>query len=189
MQESARGYSLRSEPRIVEERIVFSGKRVTLALRVVDVEGSKFIREVVKFGEAAAALPILDDGKVVLVRQFRAAIGGWILEIPAGKVEPGEDPEECIARELVEEIGYKPRYLEKLVSVYTTPGYSNEVLHIFLAKDLEYVGAKPEKGEVLKVVVMDPEEVLKLSSKGVVDAKTLLAITLYLMRRMGRADR
>jgi len=188
LRESGEGYSLRNEPMIVEEKAVYSGRRVSLYLRIVDVGGARLVREVVKFGEAAAALPVLDDGSVILVKQFRAAIGGWVLEIPAGKVEPGETPEQCIARELVEEIGYRAKSIEKLVSVYTTPGYSNEVLHIFIARDLEFVGAKPEKGEVLKPVVMRPEDVLSLVGKGVVDAKTVLAIALYLMRRLGRAE-
>ncbi|NPA97374.1 MAG: NUDIX hydrolase [Crenarchaeota archaeon] len=182
------GYSLGSEPRVVEEKPVYCGRRVSLYLRIVDVGGSRFVREVVKFGEAAAALPVLDDGSIILVKQFRAAVGGWVLEIPAGKVEPGETPEQCIARELEEEIGYRARSIERLVSVYTTPGYSNEVLHIFVARDLEYVGAKPEKGEVLKPVVMKLGDVMELVDKGVVDAKTVLAVSLYMMRRMGRAE-
>jgi len=186
---SGEGYSLGSEPRVVEERTIFSGKRLSLVIRVVESSGSRFLREVVKFGEAAAALPILDDGRIVLVKQFRAAIGGWVLEIPAGKVEPGESPEECIARELVEEIGYRARRIEKLASVYTTPGYSNEILHIFIARDLEYVGPKPEKGEFIKIVTMSPDEVLSSARNNVVDAKTLLAVSLYVvMGRMGRAE-
>lgn len=175
------------DPRIVEERIVYRGRRVTLALRTVESDGERFVREVVKFGEAAAALPIDRDGSAILIKQFRAAIGGWILEIPAGKVEESEDPKECIARELVEEIGYRAHRIEHLASVYTTPGYSNEVLHIFLATDLEYVGAKPERGEFIEVVKMKPSQVLSLISGGVVDAKTVLAISLYMMR-MGRAE-
>jgi len=187
LQQSGEGSSSRGRPRIVEERNVYSGRRVNLVLRVVEGDGDRFVREVVEFGEAAAALPVDSDGSLILVKQFRAAVGEWILEIPAGKVEKGEDPRECIARELVEEIGYRARKLERLASVYTTPGYSNEVLHIFIATDLEYVGARPERGEFIEVVRVKPLDVISLAERNVVDAKTLLAVLLYMMR-MGRSD-
>ena len=173
------------EPKIVSSKTVFSGRRVGLKILQVAIGNEVVEREVVEFGQAAAALPLIDDDTAILVEQFRSAIGGWVLEIPAGKVEPGEDPEKCIVRELEEEIGYRPRRVEKLVSVYTTPGYSNEVLHIFVAKDLEFVGAHPERYEVLRPRKMKLREVLELSRDGVVDAKTVLAVSLYLLTRKG----
>ena len=171
------------EPRIVSSRTVFSGRRVKLLIVNVALNEEIVEREVVDFGQAAAALPLIDDDTVILVEQYRSAVGGWILEIPAGKVEPGEDPKECIVRELEEEIGYRPRRVEKLVSVYTTPGYSNEVLHIFIARDLEYVGAHPEKYELIRPRRMKLREVIDMAKHGVVDAKTVLAVSLYLTMR------
>ncbi|HIP57347.1 MAG TPA: NUDIX domain-containing protein, partial [Ignisphaera aggregans] len=113
--------------------LVFRGKRFAVLKRVIDVDGNEVVRDVVSFGTAVAVLPIIDDNKVVLVRQYRAPVNSWILEVPAGKVEPGESPEECAKRELEEETGYRAMSMEKLVSIYTSPGYSDEVLHIYLA--------------------------------------------------------
>lgn len=167
-----------NDPEPINDETIYAGKRVTLIKRLLRVKGSVVTREVVRFGEAAAALPILPDGKVILIKQFRAPINGWVLEIPAGVVEPGESPEETIKRELVEEIGYEAGSLRKLFSIHTTPGYSDEVLHIYVAEDLKYVGARPEKYEVIETVVFkDVDEALNaVLSEPVADAKTLLTL-------------
>ena len=160
--------------------LVFRGKRFTVLKRIIDIDGNEVIRDVVSFGVAVAVLPIIDDSKVVLVKQYRAPINSWILEVPAGKVEFSESPEECAKRELEEETGYRAMSIEKLVSIYTSPGYSDEVLHIYLAKELVYVGAKPERYELLKVVILPIDEAMKLIlSAPIVDAKTLLALLFY----------
>ncbi len=168
-------------PELISDEAIYAGKRVTLRKRLLRVKGSTVVREVVHFGEAAAALPILQGGEVILIKQFRAPINGWILEIPAGVVEPGESPEETIKRELIEEIGYEAGSLRKLFSVHTTPGYSDEVLHIYVAENLKYVGARPEKYEVLETVVFsDIDEALNaVLSEPVADAKTLLALLAF----------
>ena len=160
--------------------LVFRGKRFAVLKRIIDVNGNEIIRDVVSFGVAVAVLPIINDSKVVLVKQYRAPVNSWILEVPAGKVELGESPEECARRELEEETGYRAMRIEKLVSIYTSPGYSDEVLHIYLAKELVYVGAKPERYELLKVVVLPIDEAIKsILSAPIVDAKTLLALLFY----------
>lgn len=171
---------------VVEERPLCRGKRVELVQRVYSYGGRRFLRDVVKFGQSVAVVPLLGR-EVVLIKQFRAPVGGWVLEIPAGRVEPGEDPEEAATRELVEEVGYRPRKLEKLVSLYMSPGYSDEVLHIYLATDLEYVGSNPEPGELIEVVKLDLEEALEQVLSGVADAKTAVAL-LALSRRLPRGS-
>ena len=159
---------------------MFRGRRFAVLKRIIDVDGSEVIRDVVSFGAAVAVLPIIDNDRVVLVKQYRAPINSWILEVPAGKVEFDESPEECARRELEEETGYRAMSMEKLVSIYTSPGYSDEVLHIYLAKELVYVGAKPERYELLKVVILPIDEAIKLIlSAPIVDAKTLLALLFY----------
>jgi len=165
-------------PELLSDETIYAGKRVTLIKRLLRVKGSTVVREVVRFGEAAAALPILPDGKVILIKQFRAPINGWVLEIPAGVIEPGESPEETIKRELIEEIGYEAGSLRKLFSVHTTPGYSDEVLHIYVAEDLRYVGARPEKYEVIETMVFRgiDDALNAVLSSPVADAKTLLAL-------------
>jgi len=169
---------------VVEERLLCRGKRVELVQRVYSYGGKRFLRDVVRFGQSVAVVPLL-DGKVVLIRQFRAPVGGWVLEIPAGRVEQSEDPEEAATRELIEEIGYRPRKLEKLISLYMSPGYSDEVLHVYLATDLEYVGSSPEPGELIEVVKLELEEALEKVLSGIADAKTTVAL-LVLSRRLSR---
>ncbi len=143
-------------------------------------EGRVILRDVVRFGEAVAILPIKDGGRVILINQFRAPINKWVLEVPAGRVELGEDLLTAARRELMEEVGYEAEELVKVASVYTAPGYSDEVLHIFVARGLKYVGASPEPGELVKAIELGVDEALKvLLSSECVDAKTLLAILLF----------
>ncbi len=171
---------------ILREDYVYRGRRVSLKKLQLKIDSDIVFREVVEFGEAVAALPIKDNNRIVLIKQFRPAINRWIIEIPAGKLEPNETPEECIKRELVEEIGYRPKTLIKLCSLYLTPGYSNEVLHLYIAKDLEYIGRKPERYELIEVMELNIDDALKLlESQDVIDAKTYLAITLYIVKHRG----
>ncbi|MEM0313994.1 MAG: NUDIX hydrolase [Candidatus Bathyarchaeia archaeon] len=90
--------SIPKKVELLEEHVLFHGKRLLLAQRVYELDGTKFTAEVVKFGQAAAIVPIKDDGKVVMIRQFRSSLNKWILEVPAGKVDPGESPEEAARR-------------------------------------------------------------------------------------------
>ena len=92
--------------------------------------------EMIHHPGASAVVPMKDDGTVILIRQYRHAAGGYIFEIPAGKLHPGEDPKLCAARELQEEIGYRAASLELLVSVLTTPGFTDEVIHIYIGTGL-----------------------------------------------------
>ncbi len=163
---------------LLSERVVCRGKRVSLLQRTYRYEGLEFVRDVVLFGRSVAVVPLVGD-EVVLVRQFRAPVGGWVLEVPAGRVDPGETPEEAARRELVEETGYRPGRLELLARVYTSPGYSDEVLHVYLAGDLEYVGGKPEPGELVEVVRLGVDEALDaVLGEPAADAKTLLSLLL-----------
>ena len=106
------------------------GPVITLVEREVD--GKTF--RVVEHPGASCAAPVTPAGKIVLIRQFRPAIGEWIWEIPAGTLEPDESPEECMAREVVEEIGWEAESLESLGSIFTSPGFSNQQMHLFVAR-------------------------------------------------------
>jgi len=170
---------------VIRDEVVFKGRRVSLIKRYVKIKDSLVTREVVSFGEAVAMVPLLPDGSVVLIRQFRSPIRKWIYEIPAGKVEPNEDPVETVRRELVEEVGLVADEIRHLISVHTTPGYSDEVLHIYLVKCSREVAARPEPYELIKVVKAPLDEAIELvMSDEVVDAKTLLALLMvkYLLR-------
>lgn len=162
---------------LIEERLLCQGKRVKLFQKVYRYGDDLVVRDVVKFGQSVAVVPLKNRNKVIMVKQFRVPVGSWVIEIPAGRVEPEETPEEAAIRELREEIGYIPKYLQKVVSLYISPGYSDEILHIYLAKDLEYVGSAPEKGEFIEVLEMDLDSALRAVLKnGIADAKTFTAL-------------
>ncbi|TCL62992.1 ADP-ribose pyrophosphatase [Hydrogenispora ethanolica] len=140
-------------------------------------------REYLLHPGAAAVVPLLDDGRIVMVKQFRYPTGQIILEIPAGKLDAGEEPETCARRELSEEIGYEPGELIYLSSIWTTPGFTNEVIHLFLAKQLRPFRREPDPDEFLATVTMTKEEVLQhLDTAAIVDAKTVVALS-YVERR------
>ncbi|RLG86095.1 MAG: NUDIX hydrolase [Thermoprotei archaeon] len=159
---------------------VYTGRRFNVLRVLYRINGSQHIGEVVDFGNAVAILPFTNDGKIIMLRQYRVAINKWIYEIPAGKVEESESPEETAVREMIEETGYRPGRLIKLITIYPSPGYSNEILHIFEARDLTYIGAKREEDELINVIVMDYNEALnRVLSEEVADGKTLIALLYY----------
>ena len=124
-----------------------------------------------------AIVPILGDGRVVLIRQFRYAAGKAILEIPAGTLEVAEPPQECAARELREETGYAAKELEPLLSCFMAPGYSDEVIHFFVARGLTAVGDDPEIDEEITLELHGLEEVRRMIAENVIeDAKTIVGI-------------
>lgn len=139
--------------------------------------------EMVRHPGGAAALPVLADGRVILIRQFRPAAGGMVWEIPAGRLECGEDPADCIRRELEEEIGYRPGEVEPLCSTLSAIGFCNERIYLYLARQLTPVPAAPEEDEFIEPVVMTLDEALDLLDQGaIVDAKTQLALLLAARR-------
>lgn len=168
-----------------KKKEIFQGRVFSLALekhRMPDGRVSHF--EIVRHPGAAAALPILKDGRIILIRQFRPAIDGTILEIPAGKIEGGELPEECARRELQEEIGCRVERLSSLGSVYTAVGFSDLRLHLFEAEVTETGDQALEEDEFIEGVKMTLPEALNLLDKGeLLDAKTQLALLLYARRR------
>lgn len=167
-------------PLILRDELLCSGRRVKLYRRLVSIDGRLVERDLVSFGKAVVIVPILDDGRVLFVRQWRAAIGDWVLELPAGRVEEGEGVEKAAIRELEEETGFTASTLEPIATAYVSPGYSDEVQTLVVAKGLRFVGARPEVGEVLSVVPMHPQEYLQVARKSVADLKSLAAVLLYM---------
>lgn len=164
---------------ILGEEMIYRGRKISLKKVFLKIRGKTTFHEVVLFGQAVAILPFKGNN-IVLLKQYRSPVGGWIYEIPAGKIEEGESPEETCVRELIEETGYKPNYLEKLISVYTTPGYSNEVLHIFLARDLKFVGQRLTDYEIIKTIEIPYTELLqKIRNGEIIDGKTIIAVLYY----------
>lgn len=126
---------------------------------------------------AAAVVPVLDDGTVLLVRQYRYATGGWLLEIPAGKLDHGESPETCASREAEEEVGYRPSRLEPLGWIWSSPGFCDEKIWLFLATGLELTQQVLEEDEVLHVERLPLQEAVEKSLSGEIhDAKSAVAL-------------
>jgi ADP-ribose pyrophosphatase len=142
----------RTDFELLESRTVFEGRVLGLEVDRVRLQNGRVSElEVVRHPGAVAIAPVTADGDLLLVRQFRYATGDWLLEVPAGKLDPGEQPDAAATRELEEETGYSAGRLEPLGWVWTTPGFSNEVIHLYLAHDLEPARQALEDDEVLTV--------------------------------------
>lgn len=162
-----------------ESKIVYSGRVVRLRIDYLTGEGRK-IREVVEHPGAVAILPLVSRDSALLIRQYRHPINEWILEIPAGTLKKRESPERCALRELEEETGYRAGILKKMLTIYTSPGYSTESIHIFIAYQLEKSAQKLEEDEQLSIVEMGIDEAIReLSDCKVADSKTLLTLLYY----------
>lgn len=157
---------------------VFTGKVLTLNIDTVTLpNGFTVDLEIVRHPGAAAVVPLKDNGTVVLIKQFRHAAGGFIYEIPAGKLHPGEDPMHCAARELEEEIGYVAGRLELLTSILTAPGFTDEVIHIYKATGMTAGRQQLDRDEVLEVLEISLEEAIKMIKAGTIrDAKTIVGL-------------
>lgn len=169
------------EEKTISSKLIYKGKIINLRVdKVLLPNGKKATREIVEHDGAVAILPLLGRDNFLLVKQFRKPTGKILLEIPAGKIEKGEDAIECAKRELAEEAGYKSNNLEKLASVYLAPGYSSELIHIFTAKNLKKCETKPDEDEFLENIAMNKKETLnKILSGKINDSKTIIAILLY----------
>jgi ADP-ribose diphosphatase len=147
--------------------------------------GQQVELDIVHHPGASAVVPFVSVDEVLLIRQFRHAAGGSILEVPAGKLEPGDSPEVCAARELEEEAGRRAGRLEKLGWIFTTPGFTDEIIHLFAAFDLEPVPTRHERDEVIELVPMRLTSALDLIWRGQLhDAKSALAL-IHAARHVG----
>jgi ADP-ribose pyrophosphatase len=167
-------------PEVVGSQRVFQGRVV--GLRVDEVlleEGRSFRAEVVEHVPSVGIVPLRDDGRVVLVRQYRHPIGDQLLEIPAGSVDADETPEVCAQRELAEEIGCRADDIMRLGGFYLSPGYCTEFMHIFLARGLRTAAADPDEDEQIDLEEMPLLEALRMTRAGELrDAKTIAALAL-----------
>ncbi len=166
------------------EREIYAGRILTLRLKYLrQADGSTRLREIVEHAPGAAVVAIDAQGLVLLVRQFRPAVEAHLLELPAGLVDPGEQPIECARRELAEETGYSADQLEQLVSFYTSPGFTNELIHIFVASGLRESVVEADEEEEIELVRMPLQRAIDQVLQGEIsDAKTVAGLLAYWRR-------
>jgi len=171
-------------------RTLHEGRIITLTEQTVQLpSGKEAKREVVLHPGAVTVLAVTEDDKVLLVRQYRKPCERVLLETPAGKLEPGEDPLECAKRELEEETGYTAREWKHVNSFFTSPGFANELLHAYVATDLTQTAQNLDADEFLDVLEADRAEAERLIADGeIYDAKTLVLLYWWL-REQTRAGK
>lgn len=145
--------------------------------RLREESGIEVVRDVVRHPGGAGALPLFDDGRVTLVRQYRHPARRELLEIPAGRIEDGEMPERCAAREVEQEIGFRAGRMEKLAEFYSTPGFCEERLYVYLATELTPSSQDLDHDELIEIVHLPLDEAMKMAEcGGIEDSKTIIAL-------------
>ena len=175
---------IKPEKKLASQEI-YHGRAVNLRVDTVQkAGGTETTREVVEHSDCVAVVVVYDHDKILLVRQFRHAVEKFLLEIPAGGIEPGEEPLDSVRRELQEEIGYFPRETDRLGGFYAVPGYGTEYLHCFLATDLMPGRLVAEDTDDIELVRVSPDEIPRLIASGeICDAKSIAALLMFLFRR------
>ncbi|MBW2280316.1 MAG: NUDIX hydrolase [Deltaproteobacteria bacterium] len=158
-------------------RVLHTGAAGTFGLHDLELStGERFELQLLRHPGASAIVPFLDEDRVLLLRQYRFAIDDVLWEVPAGKLEPGESPEACAARELAEETGYRAGRLERTGEIVTTPGFSDERIWLFRAHDLA-PGPTAHDRELIEVHEVPLTEALEMVDDGrITDAKTIAAL-------------
>ena len=166
------------EEKTMKSEKVYKGKIVNLRIDTVELPDKKYSkREIVEHPGSAGIIPLTDDDSIILVKQFRKPVEKSLLEIPAGKIEINEEPRQTALRELDEETGYTSNKLEYLFEFYTSPGFSNEKMYLFLATELSEGEAKPENDEYIETVKIKVEDLVDMVNKGEInDSKTIISI-------------
>jgi len=165
--------------KLLKSQILFKGKVFDHQIDEIEYEsGNRGIREVAIHPGGAVVVPIKDDGKIILVKQFRYPLQNTLIELPAGKLDKDEDPLVCATRELEEETGYKAKEIKKLGKIYTAPGYCTEILHIYSARGLTPGNHNREEGEQgMEIFELSINEIEKMITNGeITDAKTIVGI-------------
>jgi ADP-ribose pyrophosphatase len=162
----------------LSRREIHDGRVVRLSVDRVRLPGGNTVElELIRHPGAAAVVPVDDEGHALLVRQYRYATGGYLLEVPAGKLEGGESPEACARREVEEETGVRPGTWVPLGWIWTTPGFTDERIWFYLARDLEPSRQSLQADEVLTVVRLPLAAAVEMAARGeIVDAKSVCAL-------------
>lgn len=166
------------EEKTMKSDKLYEGKILNLRIDTVELPDKKYSkREIVEHPGGVAIVPITSDNSLVLVKQYRKAAESFLYEIPAGKLEVNEEPRETAIRELREETSYEAKKLTYISEFYTSPGYCNEKIHLFLAEDIYEVESEPESGEFIEKVKIPIEDLIKMIDRGeIIDSKTIIGI-------------
>ena len=175
----------------VDGEVVFKGKLLDVRRDTVRLPDGKLgTREYIVHPGAVLMVPVLPDGRLVMLRQFRYPVGRVMIEFPAGKLDPGETPLATAERELREEAGYTAARWDRLGSIHSVVGYSTEAIEFYTARDLTHVGAALDEEEFLDVGIMSLDEMLNALDRGdITDAKTVAALLLYARRAGSSSER
>ncbi len=162
----------------ISSQSIYEGRIIQVRVEEVELPNGKTAsREIVHHNGAVAVLAITDEDQIVLVRQYRKPMDRILLEVPAGKLEGDEDPKSCAERELVEETGFKAKEMDQIASFYTSPGFSDELVHLYRGRGLTAGDAQPDEDEFVEVLYLSLPEAKKYIETGEIkDAKTIMAI-------------
>ncbi len=177
---------LKPEKELFRQQI-YQGQAVNIRVDTIEKAGGrKTTRDVVEHSDCVAVVVIDEQDNVLLVRQFRHPADRFLLEIPAGGIDPGEEPLDSVRRELQEEIGYFPRRINKLGGFYSIPGYGTEYLYCFVARDLVPGRLVAEDTEDIELVRIPPDEIPALITSGeICDAKSIAALLMFFFLQQG----
>lgn len=167
------------QPQILKSVEIFRGRVFDVTLDTIKEGNKTYQREVVHHPGSAVIIPVFDDGTIALVRQYRHPAVRYLLEAPAGTLEPGEAPEEGAARELEEELGFVAARLEKLTEFFVSPGFCEEKMWVYLATEMTKTEQRLEDDEIVEIVRMPFSLALSMISSGEIDdAKTIIGVML-----------
>ena len=177
-----------AEEETLSSRPVYDGRAVRLRVDTVRMpSGRETTREIVEHSDCVAIIAVDDRDNVLLVEQFRKPVEKELLEIPAGGIEPGEDPVDCVRRELREETGFLPQKVERLGGFYSTPGYCTEYLYLYLATDLVLSPLQAEDSESIRLIRAPLGQIPGLITSGsICDAKSIAGLLAFLEHKKRR---
>ena len=165
------------EEKTISSEIVYEGPVFKVRQHLVKTRNGQSVRDVIEHNGGAIMVAVTKDGKVLMERQFRKPLESFFLELPAGKIDPGEDPLVTATRELKEETGYTAGEVKHLVSFYPTCGYSNECLHIFICKDMTPGETHWDPSECMDVMEFDVDELMDMIMRNeIMDSKTIIGL-------------
>lgn len=174
-------------PIVTNREVLVGGKKYDYIRLEIETPRGVFRREMVRHPGAVLVIPVLGDGRLVLIRNYRVTVERWLLEFCAGTIDSGEEPMACAGRELIEETGYRAGELVPLGWFYTTPGLTDERMYVFVARGVEHVGQKLEPDEMIEVLTLSPREVLeRIKSGELIDGKSIAGLMMAMERGLVR---